>query len=265
MTDPQPLHALNPTQRFSDRARDYALYRPTYPPAAIDAITRGFESTRATEMSSSRCLRAADIGAGTGISSRLLADRGLPVLAIEPNQGMRDSAEPHPLVTWHDGTAEHTNLDDASVNLIVCAQAFHWFNADKALAEFHRILRPQGVLCLLWNDRDNSDPLTAAYSTAITRASDNHPAAQDRSACGNVIFHTPLFHAATLKLFPSEQPLTLEALIGRALSASYAPKHGPKHNAMIADLTTAHAKHTNAQGLVSMKYTTRLYRATTVL
>jgi SAM-dependent methyltransferase len=260
VTDPTPLHALNPTQRFSDRAHDYALYRPSYPPAAIDAIIASASPERQRAG-----LPIADIGAGTGISSRLLADRGLPVLAIEPNKGMRDSAEPHPLVTWHDGIAENTSLDDASVHLVLCAQAFHWFNADKALAEFHRILRKGGVLCLLWNDRDNSDRLTAAYSDAITRASDNHPAAQDRSACGQLIFHTPLFKDATLEVFPSEQPMTLDALIGRALSASYAPKHGPKHDAMIADLTTAHATHADAQGIVSMKYTTRLYRATTVL
>jgi SAM-dependent methyltransferase len=259
------LHALNPTQRFSDRGKEYALYRPSYPSEAIDAIVHAAELPRASPERERGVLVAADIGAGTGISSRLVADRGLHVLAIEPNQGMRAAAEPHPLVTWRDGTAESTNLDPASVHLVLCAQAFHWFNADQALAEFHRVLRPQGALCLLWNDRDNSDPLTAAYSQAITRASDNHPAARDRSECGQVIFNTPLFKGATLEVFPSEQPLTLEALIGRALSASYAPKSGPKHDTLIADLTTAHANHANAQGLVSMKYNTRLYRATTVL
>jgi SAM-dependent methyltransferase len=262
----EPLHTLDPTSRFSDRARDYARFRPTYPREAIDAIIRSTEmSTRATEMSSSRCLQAADIGAGTGISSRLLASRGMHVTAVEPNPGMRAAAEPHPNIEWRNGTAEHTTLDPASQDLVLCAQAFHWFDAPKALAEFHRILRPQGVLCLLWNDRDNNDPLTAAYSDAIARASDNHPAARDRSDCGEVIDHTPLFTNSKLEVFPSEQPLTLEGLIGRALSASYAPKSGPKHDALIRDLTIAHTNHANAQGLVSMKFNTRLYCATTVL
>jgi SAM-dependent methyltransferase len=251
----EPLHTLNPTSRFSDRARDYALFRPTYPREAIDAMIR------ATEMSSSRCLTAADIGAGTGISSRLLASRGVRVTAVEPNPGMRAAAESHPNIEWRHGTAEHTNLDPASQDLVLCAQAFHWFDAPKALAEFHRILRPRGVLCLLWNDRDNTDPLTAAYSDAITKASNNHPAARDRSDCGEVIHHTPLFTNSTLEVFPSEQPLTLEGLIGRALSASYAPKSGPADDALVASLTAAHRQHADAKGMITMRYTTRVYTA----
>ncbi len=254
----EPLHTLNPSSRFSDRARDYALYRPTYPLEAIDAIIR------ATEMSSSRCLSAADIGAGTGISSRLLADRNLHVLAIEPNQAMREAAEPHPNIEWRAGTAEHTTLDTASQDLVLCAQAFHWFDAQRALAEFHRILRPRGVLCLLWNDRDNTDPLTAAYSDAITKASDNHPAARDRSDCGEVIHHTPLFTHSQLEVFPSAQPLTLEGLIGRALSASYTPKSGSAHDELIAALHNAHDRYKHPDGTVTMRYRTRLYTATKV-
>ncbi len=257
MTDPAaPLHTLDPTARFSDRARDYALYRPTYPPEAIDAIIR------ATEMSSSRCLSAADIGAGTGISSRLLADRGVRVTAVEPNAGMRAAAEPHPHIEWRAGTAERTGLADASVGVVLCAQAFHWFDADRALAEFHRILRPGGVLCLLWNDRDNTDPLTAAYSDAITRASDDHPASRDRSECGQVIFSTPLFSKAALDLFRFVQRLSLEGLIGRALSASYAPKTGPAHDELIAALRAAHGRFKGPDGAVAMRYLTRLYTAT---
>ncbi len=107
------------------------------------------------------------MGAGTGICSRLLADRGARVLAIEPNDAMRAAAEDHPRVEWQRGTAERTGLEDSGVDLVVCAQAFHWFEPQAALQEFHRILRPGGRLALIWNKRDNSDPFTAGYRQAI--------------------------------------------------------------------------------------------------
>lgn len=83
---------LNPQSRFSDRAQDYAKYRPSYPSEAIDCILAGLETSGI----------AADIGAGTGISSRLLADRGVKVIAIEPNAAMKQAAESHPLVEFGD-------------------------------------------------------------------------------------------------------------------------------------------------------------------
>ena len=119
------LHQLNPQSRFSDRAEDYAKYRPSYPTAAIDCILQEFKEKSP--------LIAADIGAGTGISSRLLADRGVRVIAIEPNAAMRQVAEAHPLVEFRHGSAEATKLPDKSVDLVTCFQAFHWFNNDKCL------------------------------------------------------------------------------------------------------------------------------------
>lgn len=80
-----PLHTLNPLTRFCDRVADYVKYRPSYPAQAIDIILKGLEP--------SSQLTAADIGAGTGISSRLLAERGVSVIAIEPNPAMREGAE----------------------------------------------------------------------------------------------------------------------------------------------------------------------------
>ena len=82
-------YELNPTSRFSDRADDYVKYRPGYPPAAIDAILNGLGPPAS--------LVAADVGAGTGISARALADRGVRVLAVEPNAVMANAAVPHPL------------------------------------------------------------------------------------------------------------------------------------------------------------------------
>jgi 2-polyprenyl-3-methyl-5-hydroxy-6-metoxy-1,4-benzoquinol methylase len=100
MDETTPLYTLNPRDRFSDCAEAYAKYRPSYPKEAIDCILARLNSP----------LVAADIGAGTGISSRFLAQRGVKVNAIEPNESMRQAALPHHLVEFQDGSAEHTNL-----------------------------------------------------------------------------------------------------------------------------------------------------------
>src|SRR5262249_9155206 len=115
----------DPTQRFTDRAADYVKYRPGYPAAAIDAVIAGLGPPEG--------IVAVDVGAGTGISARLLAARGVNVVAVEPNRAMRESAVPHERVTWRDGTAEATALDDASFGLALAAQSFHWFKQDDAL------------------------------------------------------------------------------------------------------------------------------------
>ncbi|MBN3947811.1 MAG: methyltransferase domain-containing protein [Nostoc sp. NMS7] len=86
------LHTLNPLNRFSERAEDYVKYRPSYPADAIDIILEG--------LGENSQLVATDIGAGTGIDSRLLAERGVNVIAIEPNAAMREAAKPHPLIEF---------------------------------------------------------------------------------------------------------------------------------------------------------------------
>lgn len=167
-SDQIPLYTLNPLHRFSDRAEDYVKYRPSYADAAIDLVLQGLSSTSQ--------LVATDIGAGTGIASRLLAEREVNVIAIEPNTAMRKAATTHPLIEFRDGTAEATQLSDKSVDLVTCFQAFHWFNPEPSLFEFHRILKPSGRLAVVWNNRDKDDVLTAEYSRIVRAASHNHPA-----------------------------------------------------------------------------------------
>jgi SAM-dependent methyltransferase len=165
---------MNPLARFSDRASDYVKYRPSYPAAAIDAIL-----DRLGEPSQ---LTAADLGAGTGISSRLLAQRGVRVFAIEPNGEMRQAAAPHALVELRAGTSEATNLPDTSIDLVTCFESFHWFNPVLTLPEFRRILKPGGRLAVVWNLRDRSDPVTLGYTQITRTGSQNHPAEKrDRS------------------------------------------------------------------------------------
>ena len=166
MEEISALHQMNPQSRFSSRAEDYAKYRPSYPDAVIDRITAELDSVSQSV--------AADVGAGTGISSRLLADRGMKVIAIEPNTAMRKAAQEHSLVEFHDGSAEDTKLPDNSVDLVTCFQAFHWFNPQPTLEEFARILKSQGKLAAVWNNRDRHDEFTSEYSNLTKKASNSN-------------------------------------------------------------------------------------------
>ena len=152
---------MNPTERFSNRASDYVAGRPQYPAAAIEALVAGLGDPHGLDV--------ADLGAGTGISSRALAERGCRVVAVEPNAAMRACIEETPTLRTHDGTAEHTGLTDASFDLVTAFQAFHWFAAGDALREFVRIARPRGRAALVYNTRDDSDAATYAY-TSVVRA-----------------------------------------------------------------------------------------------
>jgi len=246
------LSDMSPTTRFSNRAADYVRYRPSYPAAAIDAVLSPWKDARA--------IVAADVGAGTGISSRLLAERGVRVIALEPNAEMRAAAVPHRLVSWREGAAESTGLESGSVDLVMCAQAFHWFRAVESLAEFHRILRAGGWLALMWNSRDDRDELTRGYKEAIHAVNGEHPAERhvlDRA----VISAAGLFAAASYETFESEQELDRPGLIGRAASASYVPKEGAGFAALRASLDALFERHRDTRGMVKLRYVTKVYRA----
>jgi SAM-dependent methyltransferase len=220
---------------------------------AVDAILEGLGDP-------SR-LVVADVGAGTGISARLFAERGARVIAIEPNAAMRDAAEPHALVAWRDGTGEATGLSEACADLVICAQAFHWFRQPEALVEFHRILRPGGRLAIFWNTRDRRDPLTLGYVEAIHAVQGEHPAEQ-RPFDPKVIHKSRRFMPATLLTFPHAQVVEREGLLGRATSASYVPREGP-HHAQLEDLLTKLWDHyRDASGRVTIRYVTKVYLAT---
>src|ERR1041385_6863394 len=139
----------NSTERFSDRVENYVKYRPHYPREILTALEQlaGLTPTCAL----------ADIGSGTGISAELFLEYGNAVYGIEPNNAMRKAGEAYlsrfPKFKSIDGTAETTMLSDASVDLIIAGQAFHWFDVERSRTEFKRILKPGGWAALFWNDR----------------------------------------------------------------------------------------------------------------
>jgi ubiquinone/menaquinone biosynthesis C-methylase UbiE len=152
---------------FTGLATDYAKFRPGYAPQVATAILGclGKEPSR---------VDAADVGAGTGIWTRILAARGLrSVTAVEPNDDMRnqglETSRGTPVV-WRKGSAEQTGLADGSVDLLTMASSFHWADFDKACAEFHRVLKPQGIFGALWNPRlIEVNPLLVEIEGHITK------------------------------------------------------------------------------------------------
>ncbi len=250
-----PLHQFNPLTRFDDRARDYAAYRPSYPAAAIDAILSG--------MGDARNLSAADIGAGTGIASRLLADRGVRVRAIEPNAAMRAVAAPHAGVTFLEATAEKTGLPDASIDVATSFQAFHWFEPEAALREFHRILRPAGRLALVWNERDSRDPFTAEYGELILAVCGDHPSLKrsGMELSAHRVEASGLFRAGRSFETPNSRRSSCDALLGASLSGSYVPREGPGYEQLMDGLRRLHEKYRGADGCVQMIYKTEVMLA----
>jgi SAM-dependent methyltransferase len=238
--------------RFSDRAEDYVRYRPTYPAAAIDAIVDG--------LGPPSTLVAADIGAGTGISARLLADRGVSVIAVEPGDAMRRAAARHPGVSWVGGRAEATGLQSDSIDLVVCAQSFHWFRAPEALIEFARILEPGGRLAIMWNRRSKTDPFTAGYRQVIVDVGGDM-GVESMPFDPGIIGGSGLFSPAERLVFPNGQRLDLEGLIGRARSASYVPKSGAAGQQLIDLLRAQHERYADAQGVVTLVYETEVFRS----
>jgi ubiquinone/menaquinone biosynthesis C-methylase UbiE len=152
---------------FTGLAGDYARFRPGYAPQVATAVL----AYTGREVAS---IDAADVGAGTGIWTRMLAARGLhSVIAVEPNDDMREQGIGTSLgtnIVWQKGSAEATGLPDGSADVVSMASSFHWADFDKACDEFHRILRPGGLFVALWNPRlIEVNPLLVAIEAEIAR------------------------------------------------------------------------------------------------
>ena len=147
---------------FTPQAHAYARARPGYPTQLLDDLIRHVRVSTNDPI--------ADIGAGTGLFTALLAQRNFHVTAIEPGAAMREQAPLMNNVTWREGTFESTGLPDASQRWITAAQAFHWADPARALPELRRVLVPGGSLTVLWNNRENqANPIPAWTRAAITQ------------------------------------------------------------------------------------------------
>lgn len=246
----------NSTSRFSDRVSNYVKYRPGYPAEVLDHLQQQCHLNTHSII--------ADIGSGTGIFTKLLLDRGYTVNAIEPNEPMRFEAETQldnfPLFHSIDGTAEKTNLPDNDADLIVCAQAFHWFNNAETKAEFKRVLKPEGQVALIWNNRDiTADDFAIAYDELLKNQSGDYERVNHQNLTKEDFARFYRDGEYQFTTFPNVQVFNLEQLTGRAFSSSYLPAQdseaGKALSLLLHDLFNEHQKDVT----VSFRYNTEVY------
>jgi ubiquinone/menaquinone biosynthesis C-methylase UbiE len=228
---------------FGLAAEAYERGRPGYPDEALAWLAKKLRLAPGRTV--------VDLGAGTGILSRLLVETGARVVAVEPVEEMRGFLEALTGVEAVAGTAEAIPLADASAHACTIAQAFHWFKPVAALAEIHRVLRPGSSLALLWNRLDDADPLTAAFTAVLARhrahppVGDTWPEGFERAA---------LFTPPELRRFANAQELDAELLADRLASESSiaALPEAPRRQAL-------REVRALARGKVVLRYVTEVY------
>lgn len=244
------------TTRFSNRVADYVRYRPGYPEELVQTLQ--------TEAGLRMDSVIADVGSGTGISADLFLKLGCTVYGIEPNADMRVAAETRfaGQVRFHscDATAEATSLPAASIDLVTSGQAFHWFDRERARAEFSRILRSDGYVALFWNSRrTDSTPFLRGYEDLLNKFATDYQQINHTNIDAAVI--ATFFGSSPFEIrsFPSHQDFDYDGLRGRLLSSSYAPTAGhPSHEPMLLELQRLFRDHESG-GQVRFEYDTELY------
>ncbi|WP_257666077.1 class I SAM-dependent methyltransferase [Parapedobacter tibetensis] len=245
-------------KRFSYRAENYDRFRPNYPPELVDFL-KEYVSLDAEHS-------IADIAAGTGIFTEQIADWGNTIYVVEPNMYMRHMATQRlsafQSCIFIDGTAEETGLPDQSVDFIVSAQAFHWFNAAQAKEEFKRIGRGNPYVAVIWNLRNTDSPFEVGYETFIrTYAMDYLNVSHRQTDTAEVLaFFSP--HVPEYRVFEHADFLTFEQLRGRTLSYSYMPDETSDTLKEVLDSLMALFNEYEKEGKVRLSYKTRLFIGT---
>jgi SAM-dependent methyltransferase len=242
-------------QRFSNRVADYVRYRPSYPSALI-GLLREECGLRPDHV-------VADVGSGTGILSRMFLENGNRVFGVDPNDEMRRAGEEFlsgfAEFSSVNGSAENTTLSDGCVDFVLTGQAFHWFDPVAARAEFARILRPGGLVVVIWNERLlDSTPFLRGYEALLqsfgkdyAQVSESYP----RLAQIQAFFP----HAIAHKSFGNFQEFDFAALAGRVRSSSYMPQEGDANSAPMMAALRELFNTTQQSGRVRMDYTTQVY------
>jgi len=212
---------------FQAGADAYERGRPGFPKDAIDALALGCGIAPGR--------RVVDLAAGTGKLTRQLIPYGSDLVAVEPVAGMRRVfAECIPAVPILDGTAEALPFPDTSVDAIVAAQAFHWFDPVSAPREIHRALRAGGALGLVWNDRDDGTPWVARLTEVMRPYRGDTPGyrtMQWRRGLDDGDLFSPLRRLE----FRYEQEMTVDGLIDRVLSVSFMARLPDDERADVAE------------------------------
>jgi len=213
-----PPAARGPIEVFGPLAEDYARFRPSYPSQLFDAL----QSRLGDEFGP-----ILDLASGTGAAVPPLLERGARVVALEPNRSML--ARAHRRLSGREGwvgavaaRAESLPIISRVASCVVVAQAFHWFEPAPALDEIARVLRPRGVLALLWNVTvpdaftDEVRDLIARYNPGYGR-----PVTQSMLRTPEALIHHPAFDVEPPVEFLHERAMTEDAYVGYAFSWSY--------------------------------------------
>ncbi|HJU87036.1 MAG TPA: class I SAM-dependent methyltransferase, partial [Gemmatimonadota bacterium] len=217
-SDVTPAAGERPTEVFGPLAEEYARFRPSYPEALFAALFGRLADPSGTTL---------DVGAGTGVATASLLRRSSRVAALEPNRSMLAKAASRLAgeAGWLGAVAaraEEIPIASASVSCITVAQAFHWFDPTRALAEFARVLRPRGLLAVLWNVvtpdafTDDVFALVARYNTAYGR-----PVTRRMLSTPEALARHPGFEVEPPAEFAHERAMSEDAYVGYAFSWSY--------------------------------------------
>lgn len=247
----------NTVERFSNRVENYVKYRPSYPPQVLELFRN--------EMFLQTDSVVADIGSGTGISAKIFLENGNKVYGVEPNEAMREAAEvflqEFSQFESVDGTSENTNLPDKSVDFIIAAQAFHWFDPEKTHPEFRRILRPNGFVALIWNERQlDTTPFLKGYEEILKKYGTDYEKVR-HDHLDEKIFEVFFQTEFSQKTFLNVQTVDFAGLKGRMLSSSYMPAEGTDvFEPMIIELRDLFEKYAE-NGKIQILYNTNIYYA----
>lgn len=233
---------LHPATRGFAEADRYERGRPDYPAAAIAAIV--------SELGLRPGRTVLDLAAGTGKLTRLLQPCGANVIAVEPIREMREKIAG---VVALGGTAERIPLTDGYVDAVTVGQAFHWFDADPALREIRRVLRPGGGVALIWNARDERQPLQRALSEIIDPLEGDTPGRQQRD-WKTLLADSGLFERTRRLLFEHRHRVDEDAVVDRVLSISFIAT-APDDVRADVELRVRKAAH----GATELSYMTELY------
>lgn len=245
---------MDSKERFSSRVENYIKYRPGYPTEIINFLMN--------EINFLPSWKIADIGSGTGILSKLFLDNGNFVFGVEPNNEMRKAGEQQ-LKNYTNfksinGSSENTSLKKNSIDLISAGQAFHWFNVEKSKNEFVKILKEDGYVLLIWNNRKtNSSDFLRDYENLLINYSIDYRLVDHKNVDEKIL--SSFFSNYKLKIFPNHQIFNFDELKGRLLSSSYAPlPDHPGYNPMIKELEKIFNKN-EINGRVKFEYDAELY------
>ena len=246
---------VDTVERFSNRVENYVKYRPGYPQEML-GLFRGEMGLRPDSI-------VADLGSGTGLSAKLFLENGNTVYGVEPNAAMRAAAEEFlkefPNFKSVNGTSENTTLPGDSVDLVIAAQAFHWFDPEPTRAEVARIARPGAHVALIWNERQlDTTPFLGDYERLLQTFANDYDAVRHDNVT-EVTLQSFFGKDFRRKTFENRQVFDFDGLRGRLLSSSYMPaEDDPRFGPMSDELRAVFAKHAEG-GKITVFYDTNVF------